>query len=147
MYHLKMIMPQKCNDCNDIFYPLPGEKIDIGCIKCERMACPRCYDMNPEVVKRLKYVCIPCVEDLDKEQGFKSLTEEHFKKVREASNRFLASCGKLGKVCPLGIHLGYAILDCGVECEEASKNLIKKKKRKSSITPARRKMENEDRMI
>ena len=75
MHQLKMIMPQKCKDSNDIFYPLPGERIEIGCIKCKRMAYPRCYNMNPAVV-RLKYVCSLCIEVLDREQWYKSLTEE-----------------------------------------------------------------------
>ena len=29
MHQLKMIMPQKCKDSNDIFYPLSGERIEI----------------------------------------------------------------------------------------------------------------------
>ena len=43
--------------------------------------------------------------------------EEHFRKIREASDRYLASCGKLGKVCPVGVHSGYAIYECGLKCE------------------------------
>ena len=38
--------------------------------------------------------------------------EEHMRRVREASNQYLANCGKLGKVCPAGIHKGYAISEC-----------------------------------
>ena len=44
-------------------------------------------------------------------------SDDHNKRVRNASNQFLASSGKLGKICPLGIHVGYAIYDCGVKCE------------------------------
>lgn len=86
LHHLKLVMPQKCTDCSDIFYPLPGEKIEIGCIRCKRSACHKCYDMNPEVLKTLKYVCKPCIEDLDKEQGFQSLREEHFLKKGKRDN-------------------------------------------------------------
>ena len=44
-------------------------------------------------------------------------SDEYNKKIREASNQFLKYKGKLGKICPLGIHSGYAILDCGFKCE------------------------------
>ena len=42
---------------------------------------------------------------------------EHFRKIREASHKYLASCGKLNKVCPVGVHRGYAIYECGLNCE------------------------------
>ena len=41
--------------------------------------------------------------------------EEHTRRIHEASNAFMASNGRLGKICPLGIHSGYAIYDC--ECD------------------------------
>ena len=52
--------------------------------------------------------------------NYPATEEEHMRRVREASNKYLASCGKLGKVCPTtgtpfcptGRHKGYAIVDC-----------------------------------
>ena len=38
--------------------------------------------------------------------------DEYKQKVKDASNRFLANSGKLDISCPLGFHVGYAILDC-----------------------------------
>ena len=39
-------------------------------------------------------------------------SDKYNQKVKDASSRFLAFSGKLGKSCPLGLHVGYAILDC-----------------------------------
>ena len=49
---------------------------------------------------------------------------EHLRKIREASNNYLASCGKLGKVCPVGVHRGYAIYECGLKCELMNKDKV-----------------------
>ena len=46
--------------------------------------------------------------------------EEHMRRIREASNKYLASCGKLGKVCPTGHHKGYAISECKCPAKKAS---------------------------
>jgi hypothetical protein len=58
----------------------------------------------------------PVSEDCDK--IFEALTEvdkdseEYKRRLKEASNRFLAASGKLDVTCPLNIHSGYSIYDC-----------------------------------
>jgi hypothetical protein len=42
-------------------------------------------------------------------------SDEYKRRLKEASNRFLAASEKLGKICPLNIHSGYAIYDCRCE--------------------------------
>ena len=42
---------------------------------------------------------------------------EHLRRIKEASNKFLNVSGKLERVCPLKLHSGYALYDCGVVCD------------------------------
>jgi hypothetical protein len=42
-------------------------------------------------------------------------SEEYQQRIKNASNKFLAALGVLNKICPRGLHLGYAIVDC--KCE------------------------------
>ena len=39
-------------------------------------------------------------------------SEEYKRRLKEASNRFLAASGKLDVTCPLNIHSGYSTYDC-----------------------------------
>ena len=39
------------------------------------------------------------------------------RRIREASNKFLNVSGKLERVCPLGLHHGYALYDCCAVCD------------------------------
>ena len=39
-------------------------------------------------------------------------SEEYKQRVKNASNNFLAASGVLNKICPRGVHVGYAISDC-----------------------------------
>ena len=43
--------------------------------------------------------------------------DEHMRRIREASNKFLNVSGKLERVCPLGLHHGYALYDCSAVCD------------------------------
>jgi hypothetical protein len=38
-------------------------------------------------------------------------SEEYQQRIKNASNKFLAALGVLNKICPRGLHLGYAIVD------------------------------------
>ena len=49
--------------------------------------------------------------------------EDHLAKVYIKSMEFLASQGKLAKVCPVGSCTGYALYDCGEPCETAAENM------------------------
>ena len=43
--------------------------------------------------------------------------EEHTRRIKEASNKFLNFSGKLERVCPQKLHYGYALYDCGAVCD------------------------------
>ena len=42
---------------------------------------------------------------------------EHLRRIKEASHRFLNVSEKLERVCPLKLHFGYALYDCGAVCD------------------------------
>ena len=42
---------------------------------------------------------------------------EHMRRIKEASNKFLNVSGKLERVCPLKLHFGYDLYDCGAVCD------------------------------
>ena len=49
--------------------------------------------------------------------------ENHLAKVFIKSMEFLASQGKLAKVCPAGSCTGYALYDCGESCETTAEDM------------------------
>ena len=43
--------------------------------------------------------------------------QEHTRRIKEASNKFLNSSGKLERLCPQKLHYGYALYECGAVCD------------------------------
>ena len=58
--------------------------------------------------------------------------EEHMRRIKEASNKFLNVSGKLQRVCPLKIHFGYALYDCGAVCDYSGETGLLSKSQKHS---------------
>ena len=78
LHRLSIMMPTTCGECETgPHYLLPGEYHNVECVRCKKGACPNCFDT---IHSGWSYLCVECKNTIDAEQGFKSLTDEHFMK-------------------------------------------------------------------
>ena len=68
METLLKLMPVICKECDDKEPILlqPGEIPYVSCIRCDIMACPRCFSKDDAAKNNICYVCNGCDEILSK---------------------------------------------------------------------------------
>ena len=76
--------PEQCSSCSKSYYFKPGEYCALTCIRCDRGACPVCYEKEKANLssscmfnKNIFFSCIPCSEIIRKEAKF---ADQHKKK-------------------------------------------------------------------
>ena len=82
METLLRLMPTFCEVCKDEepFVVFPGDVPRVTCIRCDKAACPRCYNGEDIEKDSICYICSTCKDLVSKQAGIDAIEDKFLKK-------------------------------------------------------------------